>query len=101
MRMTKLRRPTTLPKLARLRRDPFRWRQIGGSRRSAPCGRGKSLRCINRGQGNCLDLGEVELAGSMVDIETGDVTSSIEVHHESLDDFARLGARRCAQLNIE
>src|SRR5262245_57825104 len=60
-----------------------------------------SLRGTRRRKGDRLDLGQVELAGGMVDVEPDNFAVGIEVDHETCDDLPSLGARRALELDIE
>jgi hypothetical protein len=54
-----------------------------------------------RRQRDGFDLGEVELARGIVDVEADDVPLGVEVDDKAFDDLTRLRARRALQLDIE
>ncbi len=54
-----------------------------------------SFRGAGGRKGNRFDLGEVKLAGGMVDVEADDITVGVEIHHETRDDLR--GPRRPAR----
>src|SRR5215471_14159859 len=60
-----------------------------------------SLRGARRRKGDRLDLGQVELAGGMIDIESDNFTVGIEVDHETCDDLSGLGARCALEFDIK
>src|SRR5262249_33533729 len=60
-----------------------------------------SLRRARRRKGNRLDLGQVELAGGMTDVEPNDFAVGIEVDDETRDDLSGLRARRALEFDIK
>src|SRR5207249_2240946 len=60
-----------------------------------------SFRRAGRRQGDRLDLGEVELAGGVVDIEADDIALCVEIDDEPFNDFPCLDARAALQLDVE
>src|ERR1700684_3256023 len=60
-----------------------------------------SLRSAGRRQRYGLDLGQIELAGGVVDIEADNAAIGVKVHDQAVDNLARLRARRAGELDVE
>src|SRR3954471_7002007 len=60
-----------------------------------------SLRRGRRRKRDGLDLRQVKLVRRVLDIEADHVAIGVEIDDQTLDDLARLGARRAVQLDIE
>src|SRR3984893_13851853 len=68
-----------------------------------PCRR-QSVESFRRGcrwKGNRLDLGQVELAGGMVDIKPDDIAVGVEVDNETFNDLSCLNAGGALELDIK
>src|SRR5713226_3174920 len=69
----------------------------GGSPQLVPT----SFRGAGRRKGDRLDLGEVELAGGVVDIEPDDIAVCVEIDDKAFDNLPRLDAWGAFELDIK
>jgi hypothetical protein len=63
--------------------------------------RSLSFRRAGGRQGNRLDPGQVELAGSVVDVEPDDIALGVEIDDEAFDNLPRLDPWCALQLDIK
>ena len=60
-----------------------------------------SLGRARRRQRDRLDLGQIELAGSAIDVEADDVAVGVKIDDQPLDNLSGLGAGRVGQFDVE
>src|ERR1700674_4429549 len=60
-----------------------------------------SFRCAGRWKRNRLYLGQVELAGGVIDIEPDDIALCVEIDDEAFDNLPRLDTWGALELDIE